>query len=113
MQKIACKFWNSAAWAEAGGICFGITWLWLEKLAFFFLLFFFKGKQTLKQTQNCHKKQRSDPASNLVAERGCLDLSLPSFGRFDKMDTASQVHHCVKHFQQTFTFSNARGKLAR
>lgn len=32
---------NSAAWAEAGGICFGITWLWLEKLALSFFAFFF------------------------------------------------------------------------
>lgn len=38
MHKIAWKFRNSAARAEAGGICFGITWLWLEKFGFFFFI---------------------------------------------------------------------------
>lgn len=109
---MAWRFVNSAAWAEAGGICFGITRLWLENLAFFFFSFF-NGKRHSNKSITCRKKQKSYPM-------GSLHLSLPSFGRFYKTDTASQVHCRVGHIQQTFTFSNtyrksstARGALCQ
>lgn len=109
MQKIACKFWNSAAWAEAGGIRFGITWLWLEKLAvffffffaFFFFFFFFKGNRHWNKFITCYKKQKSDPASNLVPERAALTWAFPPLAGLTKR---------ILHLKFT-TVSNTSNKL--
>lgn len=108
MQKIACKFWNSAAWAEAGGICFGITWLWLEKFALFFLRFFLhfsfffkKGNRHWNKSITCHKKQKSDPASNLIPERAALTWAFPPLAGLTKR---------ILHLKFT-TVSNTSNKL--
>lgn len=104
MQKIACKFWNSAAWAEAGGICFGITWLWLEKFALFFFAFFFffkKGNGHWNKSLTCHKKQKSDPVSNLILERAALTWAFPPLAGLTKR---------ILHLKFT-TVSNTSNKL--
>lgn len=72
--KNCLQILSSAAWAEAGGICFGITWLWLEKIGIlffcFFLVFFpFLKKEHRHNSITCPKEQKSDPTSNPIPQR--------------------------------------------